>query len=794
MKSIPTFLCIVAFILSLNYKLIAVAENTLAPAEIIISNTVAAHNPERFGDQWADVRLTNIVSINSFESTACRWRGTVIEGGTDYFRVNQPDWFQTRTDGFFDGAKVRIYRIVDNEVALIRTGIISQYKAEQIVQISKRKDINGEYAVQGNTYIDYDVTNGDTFYYRIIAINAHNKRNRWNDLNIPEVSATPDEGLGTVSASNNEVLLQSLLLPEEERDTNSASPNPPSGVTATPNNGSVTLSWNSDPDIAGYKIFRYRRAPGRARDSVELEDEGPQILPGDFYYIDVEHDSWPMETLWDRTLTDNSPLPAANEKISGYKKTGSGSAKIVYHTGTALPHDPGKAYLRLEPDGTGTVGVSSYTFAKPGNGYYNYLRPGHKYRAQVWLLHEGTQGSVRIFCTSAYSAIDHTFTQLDPVWKKYTYDFFGPAYPQGDGVSQIIMEYSGNGILRADNLIIYEIEDTDEIGEIDSQIYQNLQSYQIGSLRTWSGQLNISGGSTLEHATDDEAVYHNFWNADYGSTRLNGIKWPTTLKVAKELGGTPWLIVSTLFDEEEWEKIVDYLAGDGTTEYGAKRIAQRGGNTTPWTEEFEKIRIEFGNETWALGFYDPQAMPSPEIAGKFFQYFIQKMKATSTWQSNPGLEDKIEFICNGWAIKSDTNGYGALNIKNVPSANFYSTTLYNGGWEAGYILGGDQVNDTGFESIISFGGSNNIPNTARHAATRDQLQEELGRDIALSVYEGGPSYALPTGAKVFDPVAEIYGKSLASAVSTFDSFMYAAYLEYGPMCFFMLSPTGKNWL
>ena len=186
------------------------------------------------------------------------------------------------------------------------------------------------------------------------------------------------------------------------------------------------------------------------------------------------------------------------------------------------------------------------------------------------------------------------------------------------------------------------------------------------------------------------------------------------------------MIVSTLFDEEEWENIVDYLAGDGATEYGAKRIAQRGGNTTPWTEEFEKIRIEFGNETWATGFFDPQAMPSPAVAGKFFEYYIRKMKATSTWQNNPGLENKIEFICNGWAIKPDKNGYGAVNIKNAPSAASYSTTLYNGGWEAGFTPGDDQVNDTGFESVISFGGSNNIPNTEKHAVTRDLLQEELG--------------------------------------------------------------------
>ena len=432
MKSVPAFLYIVVFALSLYCPLLAVAENTEAPADIIISNAVAANNPERFGDQWADVRLTNIVSINSFEPTVCRWRGTVVEGGRDYFRINQPDWFQTRTDGFFDGAKVRIYRVADDEVRLIRTGIISQYKAEQIVQISKRKDVNGEYAVQGNTYIDYDVTNGKTFFYRVIAINAHNKRNSWNDNNIPEVSATPDESLDTVTASNNEILLATLIITGRRYVMPvRASPGLPSGLMATANNGSVTLSWNTAPDVVGYKIFRYKRDPGRARDAVELEETGPEILPGDYYHIDIEHDSWPMETIWDRTLTDNPQLPAASEKISGYKKTGSGTAGIVYHTGTTLPQNPGKAYLRLDPDETGTVGVSSYTFAKPGNGYYPYLRPGHKYRIQVWLSHEGTYGSVRIYCNSAYSSIDHTFTQLDPGWEKYTYDFSGPAYPEG---------------------------------------------------------------------------------------------------------------------------------------------------------------------------------------------------------------------------------------------------------------------------------------------------------------------------------------------------------------------------
>ena len=54
--------------------------------------------------------------------------------------------------------------------------------------------------------------------------------------------------------------------------------------------------------------------------------------------------------------------------------------------------------------------------------------------------------------------------------------------------------------------------------------------------------------------------------------------------------------------EEEWRQLIEYLAGDPETPMGKLRTQHRDGDTTPWTDVFEKIIIECDNETWNFSF------------------------------------------------------------------------------------------------------------------------------------------------------------------------------------------------
>jgi len=51
--------------------------------------------------------------------------------------------------------------------------------------------------------------------------------------------------------------------------------------------------------------------------------------------------------------------------------------------------------------------------------------------------------------------------------------------------------------------------------------------------------------------------------------------------------------------DTEFSDLVDYLSGPVTTAYGAKRASQ--GQTAPWTDVFDTIYLEFGNEMWGGG-------------------------------------------------------------------------------------------------------------------------------------------------------------------------------------------------
>ena len=42
---------------------------------------------------------------------------------------------------------------------------------------------------------------------------------------------------------------------------------------------------------------------------------------------------------------------------------------------------------------------------------------------------------------------------------------------------------------------------------------------------------------------------------------------PAALQFCLDTGATPWLIVGPYFNEEEWQGLIDYLAGDASTDY-----------------------------------------------------------------------------------------------------------------------------------------------------------------------------------------------------------------------------------
>ena len=139
-----------------------------------------------------------------------------------------------------------------------------------------------------------------------------------------------------------------------------------------------------------------------------------------------------------------------------------------------------------------------------------------------------------------------------------------------------------------------------------------------------------------------------------------------------------------------------------------QRIAQRGGNTTPWTTEFPRLRIEYGNEMWNPTF---EWGLGGVANGQFAEYFFNQARQSPYYAAIAG---KVDFVLDGQLVSAATNGYAASGMQVAPAAGapgrlatYANLAMYIGGWDANIIIGGydnDHIEGNGGNDILQGNG------------------------------------------------------------------------------------------
>ena len=246
--------------------------------------------------------------------------------------------------------------------------------------------------------------------------------------------------------------------------------------------------------------------------------------------------------------------------------------------------------------------------------------------------------------------------------------------------------------------------------------------------------------------------------------------------MCREVGASPWIIVSPTYTAEEHRNLLEYLGGPTTTRYGKLRAQH--GQTQAWTESFDEIIIEIGNEQWNQ-LFRPLAFPwQGEFFGAFSDYLFHEAQQSPYY--NKG---KIRYMVGGWSI----NG-GQWNDKVIGHATradqMCIATYTGGGFDTEDLvaIGSDET----FKQRLYY-----IPRVVR--PKMDSFTELTARfNKTPAIYESGPGYDLPAPGKGFDPKDELIGKSIAQAITTIDGFMYGQSRGYGAQCFFGFRP-GTRW-
>lgn len=525
----------------------------------------------------------------------------------------------------------------------------------------------------------------------------------------------------------------------------------------------VTRHESGDPAIDG--------DPGR----LVFEVDGPIPNAGDHAFLAVRWDNPPLDRVAPR-LTFASDL--------WLQRSNPTQGTVSRDTSTPAPNG-GRTSLRLTST-TGDMRVESRgQFDGAGQGFYPTLEPGKTYRLRLWMRQTGVaSGQVTAGFTSVYSGTQRTYAVTE-TWQEFVTDYVAPPWPGTGVVSVFQVRFQGPGTVWIDNLSFHET--SYEPFAPDPRQVEALREFAIGSMRTFG---SFSRSQSLETWTDEPSTTSIGWSLDDGAYAMTENKLPSFLRVAEAAGGRPWLVVGGQITEEEWPQLIEYLAAPynpavdspDTKPWAAKRHAQ--GRTAPWTDAFDRLRLEYCNEAWNF-FFAPYAF-DPLTYGRFAEYFFAKAKASPWW--NPA---KFDLVLNGWTIAPEPGGFGQAAKSQSPSAAAVDTTAYIGGWERGQFVGGTNLTDAGFQDTLLYAAYDQQRFHRRHVRTRNELAAQ-GLPYQLMVYEAGPGYSLPNGGRPFILVEQQYGKSLAAGVCTLDMLLWNSLHGYTAQNYFTFG-YGFNW-
>jgi hypothetical protein len=486
--------------------------------------------------------------------------------------------------------------------------------------------------------------------------------------------------------------------------------------------------------------------------------------------------------------------------------------ELVSHPGT-LPStftEPGDTCLRVQVPASGAR-LGQYLFHGYDDGegeWYSQLKPGATYRAEIWMRQENIpNGQVRFLATGPYESL----TQSTPwvvtgEWKKYTYTFTGPTYPNpSNGHAAFGIEIpSGAGTVWMDNFLVYRYDADHNYTPFTpkKEFFSELRASMPASgskpavrfyTTTYAGHSPMKRLLSNYASSRIDYIYNINPASGQFATIPQVMNWCLATGSSAQDRVVPYITLSEEYTEVEWAQLVEYLgvpydpASDtpASKPWAHLRYQQRGVGT-PWTDEFREVVLELGNETWhqGVGGYGWDGFGRPGYVhfggteyGLFANHYFAQGVMTKPWWTTYNLGQKMKFCLNANYDGSET-AYGEIAAQKAPSATSYlgHANYVGPKWETGDTPF-EVFDDHGVQETLVGGYVTMFPLMEQVAATRDVLKAREAANYGLVAYEGGPSgYYVPgsesDNQKVL--ISERYGKSLANAVSALDVWLYSS--------------------
>ncbi|MBI1946925.1 MAG: hypothetical protein HYS27_14610 [Deltaproteobacteria bacterium] len=770
-------------------------------ARFIVTDKVAQAGIEPLGATITGFGNSLWDTGSGFEPAVVRTRWIARADSPD--RVVAPadelTFYDTLRDGALDGADVQVYRVLDGRMAMVREDRVAEFRASGWLRLFGE---GGVVPKQRRSFVfRWDRWNrpGVPTWFAVMAVdesgNLSPASNAVSFVRPAEVgSGTPANQVQEFSAAR--ALKDSTPPPAPQRLQGRLLPD-----------GAVALEWQPAEarDLAGYVVVRADDAPERHRGFEAVLSRQPAtpreaIKAGDLVVVSKKEYQGSRARLcsnrvWDAETENRLFLPGLVRFFPD--EDARASWRLMPHEATTPVTDAGESYLHVQLTNAEPVEIGQYNHSGTDQTWYEVLERT-PYTVEVWLRQTGTT-TVQFRLTDFFGDEPHRVAAIPMAsfgeWRKVTATFTPPVVQPGTRPNKMVLELAGTGTVDVDNLRVYRA-DTPWLAYSAREL-EELRRADVSSLRTHGFIKTGRKSYDLAQLTDAGGLAN-------GTGKGNTL--PQALSMMKQAGVRPWLQVEPHLTPKEWLGLVEYLAAPfdpakdtpATKPWAAKRVRQ--GQARPWTDEFDRLLLELGNETWN-GLFFPWTFEEMtdgvtgrrysrgQVYGLFQEHVRATLRASPWWQA-AHLDDKVDLVLGGW------NGldYGQEAASTSPGSRYLAIAAYNGGWDQGE--GPPKLDAPSFFNLLNDVSQTAIPDALRHGGEARALSKG-GRRLDVGTYEAGPGYALNglNGEHVTDEQAaaqELVMKSLAAGTATLDAFLARAERGFTVQSFFTFE-RGPLW-
>jgi alpha-L-arabinofuranosidase len=231
---------------------------------------------------------------------------------------------------------------------------------------------------------------------------------------------------------------------------------------------------------------------------------------------------------------------------------------------------------------------------------------------------------------------------LSKTWRDYSFDF--PTAETGSSLGAVAVSFnvSGASVLLDDASLTPAATSPDNPTAFRDEVVSTLRDLKPGVLRYMDSGTNF--GSSIDNmiapAFARKRAGASTQNAEQGDVPLG---LPEFLQLCQVLGAEPWYTMPAGMSPAEMQSLIEYLGGDASTPYGAKRAAL--GQSAPWTSVFPVIHLELGNEQWNGPSFYGSTMNEPVAYGKHAADIFAAAKSAPAYTPN-----KFDLIIGSFAV------------------------------------------------------------------------------------------------------------------------------------------------